>query len=265
MPTSDWLIGSYPNLEAQSLTVTVSGNSDPIQIAAGDYYLYDDTSAFDLLNTLTNALSGHTEGPGVSAALREDRRVVITSNPAMAITWPLDGILRDLLGYTGNLASGTSHVAPNISPLFWSGGRPAISVGARLGTDGVPVRDIAVGQSGTGRVVVTSHNRYRRHTLGWRFVTNGRVWTESENNGELVVFFDNVLVERRRFKLWRNVPEDLNGTDTVDVAGDGDGVLPSTGAYVYNGPNEFQYGRELGYHESLHPITIPVVTTAEFE
>lgn len=267
MPTSDWLIGSFNDLPQQSLTVTTTGPvAEARIIAAGDYYLYDDSSSHDLLEALRSALEGHSVLSGVSVLLMQNRRVRLTGVQAFAVTWPSDGLLRDLLGFTGNLTSNTSHSATNVSPLFWSAGRTATTE-ARFGTDGIPVHDTAWGQSGPGTLYATSHNEYRRNSLIWRYVLNARVWTTSEAGGEYFAFWRDVLRLGRRFKVWRGIVESDASTTTVDVSGEAVGLLPSTGAYRFAPPERpvsMQYAREFGYVESMHPITIPCVTAIEY-
>lgn len=267
MPTSDWLIGSFNSLPQQSLTVTTTGPvAEARVIAAGDYYLYDDGSALDLMLALQNALEGHSVLSGVSVLLLQNRRVRITGVQAFAVTWPSDGLLRDLLGFTGNLVSATSHTATNVSPLFWSAGKTATTE-ARFGTDGIPVHDTAWGQSGPGTIYGTSHNEYRRNTLIWRFIQNARVWTTAELGGEYFAFWRDVLRLGRRFKVWRGIVESDASSGSVDVSGETTGVLPSTGAYRFLPPERpvsLQYAREFGYRESVHPITIPCVTATEY-
>lgn len=263
--TSDWLIGSYPDLESQSMTVTTAGPvAEACVLAAGDYYLYDDLSDWDLINELQIALLTHSVLNDVGIIFQENRRIRIVSTIAFALTWPTDNILRNLLGFTGNLTSALEHTAANVSPLLWSPGKNNNPTEARKGTDGIKVMDVVVGQSGPGTMRATKKNEYRRNTLLYRHIANARVWTTAEAGGEFCSFFDNVLVMRRRFKVWPDVPEGT-GTTSIGSPADTGGPIPSSGAYVYNGPNEMPWGREHGYKEFTHPITLPVNTTREYD
>lgn len=259
MATSDWLIGSYPNLEAQSVTVSAPG-AEACPLAAGSYYLFDNGSAFDLLTAFAATINAHTALAGVQVFLTVTRQVRILGGATpFAITWPTDGILRDLLGFTGNLASATAHTAPNISPLFWSPGRTTTWDG-RLGSDGIPVEDTAVGQSGPGTMTATRHNSRRRNTLIYRYLDNSRMWTTSEAGGEFIEFWKQVLTLRRRFKVWRNIAEATAGTGAAVFST----KVPSTGAYKYSGGPEMPWAREYGFKEALHPVSLPVVSTPEY-
>lgn len=261
--TTDLLVGSYPSLPSQTMSVTSSATTEAVVIAAGSRYLYDGGSALDLLLALATAINSHSVVSGCTVVIQRDLRVRIGANQNFTLTWPADGVLRGLLGFTGNLSPvANTFTATNISPLLWSAGRPAICE-ARLGTDGIPVHDTAIGQAAPGIVRATSHNSYRRNTLSWRYVQNARVWTTSEAGGEFFTFFREVLRQVRRFKVHRNVTEDLASTTAITLGS----PLPSTGAYVYAPPSrpvEMPWGREFPTVESLHPITCPVVQSPEY-
>ena len=263
MATSDMCIGSYPALPSQTMAVTATGPvTENCVIAAGNRYLYDAGSAFDLCTLLAAAINSHSVLAGVTVTISRDRHLAISSATAFALSWPVDGVLRDLLGYTGNLTSNTLHAAPNISPLLWSANRPA-TYQARLGSNGVPVTDTAVGQAGTGIVTATSYNTYRANVAIWRYVANARVWTTAEAGGEFYAFYRDVLAKFRRFKIWRGVTDDTASTTAITFGA----ALPSTGAYTYAdtaSAGRMPWAREFAFTETAHPITIPVVTTPEY-
>lgn len=267
--TSDLCIGSYQNLAAQSISTTANAVTEAFVLPTRSYYLENPgDQTFDLLYRLGSNSVGLAELPaGLTWTLQRDLRIRVTSVDAVAftLTWPVDGVLRDLLGFTGNLSpAAVTHTATLISPLIWSAGRTATYL-ARLGTDGIPVHDTAIGQSATGVVVATSHNTYRRNQAMWRYVTNARVWTTSEAGGELYAFWDRVLRRVARFKIYRGTVEDSASTTAITLGT----PLPSDAsdtAYVYVPPSpvEFPYAREFGYIESTHPVTLDVVTTPEY-
>lgn len=263
---TDLLIGSYRSLPAQTITVSTAGpiTSDHV-IAAGNYYLYDDHSSFDLLDAVAAAMEAHAVLTGATIEVRNNLRLRISANQTFSLTWPTDGLLRDLLGFTGNLSGQSAYTATNVSPLLWSANKPG-TYKARLGTDGVPVSDTAWAQAGTGKVYATRHNTYREQTILWRFVQNARVWTTAEAGGEFFAFFRDVLSLGRNFKVWRGLVEG-DGSSSWDISGDADQLLPSTGAYVYQPPDRpmrMPWDREFKFVESLHPITIPCSTTSEY-
>lgn len=270
MPTTtDLLIGSYPNLEAQTLSVrdTGTGTTEGCVLPANSWYLYDDLSAWDLLEAMSGAIESHSILNSVSVLLGVDLRVHIVSSLAFTMTWPADNVLRNLLGFTGALSpSSLTHTASRISPLLWSPGKPTTWL-ARVGTDGIPVREVAVGQSGPGTVRATLGNEYRRNELIYRYLLNSKMWTPAEENGEYFVFFREVCQMRRRFKVWSNYPEDLTDHSTLLSPADAPnpGPIPSSGAYICSGGGEMPWGREFNFVDSLHPLTIPVVSTREYD
>jgi hypothetical protein len=274
MPTrTDLLIGSTRLTETQTMAVTATATTEDCDVAAGNYYLYDDESAFDSFLAVINALDSHSILTGnVYVTLGVDLHVhLVSTGAAFSLNWADAIELRDMLGFTINLTSATTHRAPNISPLLWSAGRTT-TWEARVGTNGIKIADVARGQSGPGTVRSNRHNTHRRNTLIYRYVLNSRVWTEDEENGEFVTFWDQVLVPGHRFKVWRNYLEDLNDSsselsphDPTDFGPIPSGNPTSESAFIYVGPNEMPFGREFGYHESVHPVTIPVVTTREFD
>lgn len=264
--TSDICIGSSPNLPAQTMSVTANAVTEDVVLPARSYYLDDGVSAFGLVYRLGANLTGHSELlGGVTCVVQRDLRVRIESDAAVAftLTWPTDGVLRDLLGFTGNLTpAATSHTATSISPLIWSAGRTA-SYRARLGTDGVPVHDTMVGQSAPGTVRATSYNSYRTNTVTWRYVSNARVWTTDEEGGEFYAFWDQCLRRLAHFKIYRGTVEDSASTTAITLGT----VLPSSGAYVLapqERVGEMPWDREFKLVESSHPIELPVVTTPEY-
>lgn len=262
--TTDIFLGSYPNLAQQTISVTSGATTENVTLAAGSYYLHDtDTSARSLIETLAAAIETHSVVSGAGVDILENRRIRISATQTFTLTWPVDGVLRDLLGFTGNLTpAASSHTASGISPLLWAPGRTG-TVEGRLGTDGVPVNDTIVGQAATGIVYAGTHNSYRRNSFGYRYVQNSRVWTTAEAGGEFIAFWRNVLSRFARFRVHTSVVEDTVGTDPMSFGA----YHPETGAYTYAPPGQpgaMPWAREFGFHEYTHPITIPAVTSPEY-
>lgn len=263
--TTDLLIGSYPALPAQSISVTVGATTEVIVLPAGNYYLTDGTPGRSLLDALETAIGSHSLllPADIEVRLLRNRSVRVASADACSVQWPSDGVLRDLLGFATNLSpAATSFAAPGISPLLWSAARTA-TYEARYATNGILVHDTAVGQSAPGIVTATAFNSYRTNTLMWRYVLNDRVWTSAEAGGQFVSFWGHCLRRMVRFKVYRNTTEDTTASTAITLGT----VLPSSGAYIY-APTErvgaMPFGREFGFHEYTHPITIPVVSSPEY-
>src|SRR5690242_20226068 len=114
---TDLLIGSYPSLPAQTLSVSTAGPvTENCVVPASSYYLYDDHSSFDLLEAIGVALEGHSVLSGATVEILDSRHVRISANQTFSLTWPVDNILRNLLGFTTNLSGTNTYTATNISP-----------------------------------------------------------------------------------------------------------------------------------------------------
>lgn len=262
-----WFIGSdiFP---ATAITVTANAVQEILNLPAGPRYLYDGGSSHDLLQAIRTLLESHSEITTVTATFLESGRIRISANVAFSVdSWSSNTRVRDALGFTGTLGSATSHTANLFSPLFWSPGKTE-SPDARLGTDGDPVPDVAVGQSGPGIVVATEHNAHLVNKFRFFHVDNDRVRTVNQSNGEYFRFWRTVLIRFRRFKMVRNVPENRSGTNPVNL-----GILPrlpSVGAYIQRytqGAARFRSPRSQasgGFVESFNDVTIDVVGTVDF-
>lgn len=262
MTISAWLIGSYRGLPEQTLTI----EGAPQVIDAGSYYLYDATAALSLL-TKVNAAMVAEVADGTAVLLR-NRKVRLSGSNPFGLTWPADGVLRNLLGFSGNLAGQASYTAPNISPLLWSPGRPETPTMAPLGSQGhtrMPVftavspydGSISVVTHGSGRVF----NEFR-----FPYVANARYQTAAELGGEFCVWFANVCALGRNLKLHRLLDESDASTDPI--TGLGSAVL---GPYVYSPVRDgldWTFTRSAGgnfaWTDRRHDATLPVHVVPEY-
>lgn len=212
MPTTAWIIGSIADLPENDVTFNASAEAVP----AGDYYLYDATNALSLLYQVQQAMTS----AGVADAavvLTKGRKVKLSSSGAFSVTWD-DTQLRNLLGFTGNLAAATSHVATNVSPLLWSPARTEDTPIAPLGTQGHKVFGTFTTVSALdGTTEATQHGSRRYNRFVFRHVNTERVWTTTEANGEFFVWWANVGSLAARWKLYRNVAEDTASTSSVSL------------------------------------------------
>jgi hypothetical protein len=150
---SAWFIGSIV-LREQAFTV----NGVLVVVAAGTYYLSDPTAGLSLLAAVQAAML--PQAAGATAVLLGSGKVRLAGAGAFSITWGAATLLRDLLGYTGNLAASTSYTAPGKSALFFSPGKPATLRPDPLGVDragAVHPRAVDVGVFRAGRVHVARH------------------------------------------------------------------------------------------------------------
>lgn len=262
MATTAWLIGSIKNMPEQSMTVVANAGSETVTVDTGSYYLYDDTSSLSLIAELQSELNGHAELSDVSIVLLESGKVRMTSSVAFSVTWS-GTQLRNWLGFTGNLTSGTTHTATNVSPLLWSPGRTETPT-ARLGSDGFYVYDTKVSQAGPGRVVATRQNRYRVNSFSWRYLDLDRVWPTTESSSSFFAFHEEVLAKFYNWKLYRNIPENTSGSSALTMSNYS--ALPSANAYIMSPKGNLQmpFKREFEYLEYLAEVSIDATEAPEY-
>lgn len=208
IPTA-WLIGSYV---LPATTITIDGSATSLTSTEQAWYLYHDTDALSLVDQLEDVLLA--EGvTGATVRVLENRKVRISANAAFDLDWG-STLSRTLFGFTGNLSGASTYTATNISPLLWSPSKPESPTESPLGVTGRRVYDTKLSTAPDGTQVADSHYTQRVNTFNWSHVPMDRFQTSSEVGGEYVVFFDYVH-KGNKFHLWRNIAEDVDGTDPV--------------------------------------------------
>lgn len=215
MYDTSWLIGSYASLPEQTFEV----DGDAVSVPAGDYYLGDPDDDHSLLAALEAALAdGGVFTP--SATLRQTRKVKIGGADPFDVEWTTDGqLLRDLLGFTGDLAGSAQYTATLISPLLWSPARTESPMLAPLGVVGQRVSATYQSVSpydGTTEHITHGARYYNRFV--WRYVDLTRVWTSDLLGGEFAQWWITVAEPGARWKLYRNVTESSSDV-AVDLTG----------------------------------------------
>lgn len=259
MATTSWLIGSRPNLAAQILTL----NGGVQLITAGSRYLYASSSALSILARIKVAMDA-VPIAGAAVTLTRSRRVRIAAAGAFTLDWPADGVLRDLLGYNGDLAGAASYVATNISPLLWSPGKTESPEDAPLGIVGHRVENAYFAASPfDGSTSVVIHGSRTYNTFSWSHVDMGRVQLAGEA-GEFASFWREVLIAGSRFFLWR-ANEDASGASTAQVS-----LTQNLGPYVLRAPSrgspdwDFRRSRGLQTVDRRADLSLQVTTVPEY-
>lgn len=275
MGTTSWAIGSNPSVGAVSITFDAGSGEDTQDIISAQQamYLYDAGSSFDALKLLENALEAYAlDTVNFSVVLTRDRKVRIdnlSSAYIEIVSW--DGVgadaFQEMLGFDGAeiaVHNGDPVIAAEVSPYLWSPNKTE-TPDARVGEDGIPYYDTAVGMSGTRVVVATNNNSGKINGFRWPAVENARYWPAAETSGCYYVWHDYVQRRFRRFKIWREVNELDGSTDAATLSA----KIPSSGAYVYrwdgDGPLTFPMSRDIPELEYLHTVDLPVVLTDEYE
>ncbi len=206
-----WLIGSYADLPEQEITV----DGSPALTAEGSYYLYDAAAGLSLLAAIQNVLVAAGVA-GAQAVLIQEGRVRLFAPGSFDLSWGTATPLRDLLGYTANLAGQASYYAPGVSPLLWMPGKPETPIIQRLGTVGHRTHNAfqsVAPYSGTTESVSHGYREYARYSFP--MVDTARTVDASYSGGTFGRWFDQVAARAARWKLYREVVEDTSGLGSV--------------------------------------------------
>lgn len=206
---SSWLIGSI-DLPLSEFTVDASAQSIPL----GTYYLYHPSDALSLLDLLAADLAA--AGIVLAAVvLTRGRRVKLVGNANFSVTWGSATVLRDILGFTGDLSGSPVYTAPNESALLWSPGKVELSREAPMGIAGHRKWNAYFSQSprdATTSVVI--HGSIVSNTFFWPMIPTARYQVDGAPGGTWEKFWDQVVVQGMRFHLWRAIDE-LDGSTTA--------------------------------------------------
>jgi hypothetical protein len=207
-----WIIGSIKSLD-YALTVNASA-----QTVTGSRYLYHPTLSLSILGGIVAAMTAAGVA-GAAAVLTQDRRVKISAGGTFSITWTDTG-LRDLLGFTGNLAAAASYTATNVSPLLWSPAKPLRPELSPRGTAGLRTPLAYYTQSPyDGSTFVVSHGSRVDQRYSCGMVAIDRVFTDDEAGGEWVRFFNDCAAKGYSFYVYQDVTEESGSTTTATLTG----------------------------------------------
>lgn len=221
MATTSWLIGSWHEWST-SLRVELNGNTveilpDRIATDKTGFYLYHTTAALSLISLFQ--LEMVSEGiVGAAVRILKNRKVRISATNNFTVNWT-STLLKNILGFDGDLAGSNSYIAENISPLLWSASKPESPAEAPLNCLGRTVYDTKFSTAPDGTQVSSSSYDQIINTFNWNFVPMSRFQTDAnleyDIGGEYITFFDWVLNRANKFYLWRNIEEDDSSTSQV--------------------------------------------------
>lgn len=206
-----WLIGSIEGMPSQSIKI----DGSPFSPTGSNFYLYDATAARSLI-TAMGALLTSAGVAGPLAYIRRSGYVYLASSGVFTVSWGTSTVMRDLLGFTGNLVGSASYVAPLKSPLLWMPGKPETPMGHRLGTVGQKVNTQYQAVSAyTGRAESVSHGSRTYARYSFPMVDTELVVTTTNEGGTFARWWDEIAMTSARWKLYRDVGEDPAGTTAV--------------------------------------------------
>jgi hypothetical protein len=265
MAATVWLCSSRVWPDA-GLDVTIDASPETVTASLGGLYIYHPTDALDLPTQFVAAMTA----AGVvdpAAFITEDRHFRLTSSGVFDVTWT-STVLRDYLGFTGNLTGATGYTATNRSPMLWSPGKTETPEEAPLGAHGKPIADLSVayGAGGTQTIRVEGSPTYRQR-FAWSHVAKARYYNAppSPVDGDFAAFWLSEFVGGNRWILLRGVTE---GTSTTVSAGYGSAtnVGPYKADMSQPEMRSLQFARSAGFSlvEAYYDVTIPCVKTPEF-
>jgi hypothetical protein len=266
MAATVWLCSSRVWPDA-GLDVTFNASPQTVTASLGGLHIVHPTAA---LNLLARFVAAMTLAGVVAPAcfITEDRHVRLTSSGVFTVTWT-STILRDYLGFTGNLSGASSYTATNRSPMLWSPGKTETPELAPLGAHGQPLSDISVafGAGGRQTIRVEGSPTYRQR-FKWAHIPKARYYNAPPTpvDGEYAAFWLSEFVGGNRWILLRGVTE---GASTTVSAGYGSAtyVGPYKADMSQGEMRSLQFARSDGFGrvEAYYDITIPCVLTDEFE
>lgn len=237
--TTCWLLGSYPSLPTQGVKFNASAQSVP----SGSFYLYDSNNALSLLAQVKAAMTAAGLA-GANAVLCGNRRVKLSSAALFSVEWT-SPLLRTLLGFTGDMAAATSHIAPLISPLHWSPAKPESPQLTRQGVRGhreaLSVTNVS---SYSGRVETVTHGTREYQSYRFPNVDISRVETSDDLGGTWARWFETVCVPGASWKLYSGLTENTTSTTAISIAGTGLG--PYTMSPKGKGSPQWKFDRSRG-------------------
>ena len=163
-----------------SWTVTVDAGS-PAALTAGDCYVGSGySSGASLIANLQAVLAAAVASTTVTLSATTGKITITWGSGSHAMTWG-SSVLRNRLGFTGSLASATSHTSQGQAQYLWI---PGVNPGGMLSPItqlGVIETDRRLGLARSGAVCVTQFNARRRQRWSFAGLLPAKTWEPSES------------------------------------------------------------------------------------
>lgn len=261
----EWLVSGRtwttqtPTIDASLENVTAS--------LGGLYLIHPVTAGLDMLARLGVAMtSAGVVAP--AAYITEAGYVRLTSSGVFTIDWSTGAAtLRDLLGFTGNLAAASAYTATNRSPLLFSPGKVLTPERAMLGVHGQRVLDISatIGQGGNQTVRQEGTPSVVNRFSGAHITKARYQASTTPTAGDWTYFWEYELCRTMRWHLFRGITEGSSTTVSASY-----GSATALGPYVADmSDTAFRrtpFVRSSGFErvDACFDITVPVVVTEQF-
>lgn len=214
------LMGSKLILAAETWIVNAAPTGNENQIfPAGSIYGHHSTTALSYLDTFAATIAAHTDETTVTAAIRQDRKMVVTADTAFTLDFNANTILRDFGGWTGNLTpASTSFVSPNIPQFLWSPDRTE-DPSAALGSQGRKIWEGQDGEAPGGNVIRTRHTSKTVNDFVFPYIAIARLGTDPDSSspGEFAYWWENFYAPGLRWVLFREELDDESSTTEMDL------------------------------------------------
>lgn len=202
---NSWVIGSVRNI-----AYSVEINDVVKNITPGSYYLFHSTlGSLSLLFAMASAIGGLAE-------FTRSRRIKLSKGAIFKVEWT-DPELAALLGFgPATLDGANSYIAPNVSPLLFSPGKPLLSELSPKHTLGIsrPLAYYTMSPS-DGSAFVVSHGNRIDQRFSATHVDIDRVYTEDKAGGEWVRWFEECPAKGYQFFVHHDVPEEAGSTTVI--------------------------------------------------
>lgn len=252
MPSA-WLVGST------TWAATITVDATPVAMTTNrTHYLRHSTASLSLIDTLASDIVTAVGGT-CTITVRRNRRVRIVFNTARTITWGTGTVLRDLLGFTGDLGSAATHDAPGVSPMLWSPGYLATPA-TIAGTDGYTQQHQSYYKSDDGTQIYVDHlGEETWQELSWSHIVPERLRVATgTGGGTFHELFEQFAKLGRRMLYHEEIDELDSSSDAVtwDTA---------RGPYVLRAETRGNwYQRNVPNAEVSSPLELPLHQVDEY-
>lgn len=171
---------------------TNAGGPTAVPITAGDYYLDEFITQFDAdLESARTVTAGNWTVTRSSGAGASGLVTIAVTAGTYSITWT-STLLRDLLGFSGNITTQTTFTGTSMPRGLWLPDCP-VTCDGRIAAAPL-VTDLRQSETPTGRVYGhVGNSKYQHRNVMWSHCPTSRVWDADETYGEsLETFLTNV-------------------------------------------------------------------------
>lgn len=264
MTVSEYLFSSRVWTTA---TPDIDGSPTNVTAPAGGLYLWHSTATLSLLDRFAGAMT--TAGVAdADAYITEAGFVRLVSSGVFTVDWNLATTLRDLLGFTADLAAASSYTAPNRSTLLWRPGTRLTPERSPRLSHGQYVADLAVHSGPQGNQTVREEGD---ETVVQRVactVYKSRYYaapSQAEAPGDFVHYWRNELKTGQKVIVCYDATEGQSTTAEADLS-----AVTIAGPYVADMTaaemRRMQFARAPGFErvENRYQVAVPLIQTAEF-